>query len=388
MRSTAIDRRRALALMAAAAALAAGRGHAAPPPVPRYLATGLDPDGGFRMAAFDGAGREAYAFALPGRAHGIAVRPRSSEAALVARRPGRFAVAFDRLTGSLAARLEAPDGRHFYGHCVYAPDGALFYTTENAFDSGRGVIGVWAADDGYRRVGELEAHGIGPHDVMLMPGGRLLAVANGGVLTHPDSGRAKLNLADMAPSLAYVDRATGALESEVRLAPSLHMLGIRHLACLGSSVAFAMQWEGDPADRPPLLGLHEASGEVTLLQAPDGVQRRFENYTGDACASASGRTVAVSGPRGGVLGFWSAPDRRWLCDVALPDGCALAPALSADGFVAASGEGGVIRIEPRAGTVEPFPTPFLRTGAWDNHMVLLPAPGGAPRAKASIPHGS
>src|SRR3546814_20493551 len=84
-------------------------------------------------------------------------------------------------------QLGAPDGRHFYGHAVFDRAERLLYTTENDYEAGRGVIGVWDADAGYARAGELDAHGIGPHDLALGPDGRSLVIANGGLLTHPDS---------------------------------------------------------------------------------------------------------------------------------------------------------------------------------------------------------
>ena len=57
------------------------------------------------------------------------------------------------------------------------------------------------ATDDYRQVGELPAHGVGPHEVVLMPDGKTLAVANGGIRTHPDRDRVPLNLDSMQPSL-------------------------------------------------------------------------------------------------------------------------------------------------------------------------------------------
>ena len=57
----------------------------------------------------------------------------------------------------------------------------------------------------------------------------MLAVANGGVRTHPDTGRAKLNLDTMAPSLALMDTADGRLVRSVSFGPRLCRLSIRQL---------------------------------------------------------------------------------------------------------------------------------------------------------------
>ena len=47
------------------------------------------------------------------------------------------------------------------------------------------MIGVRDAQDGYRQIGELPSDGIGPHEATLMPDGKTLVVANGGIRTHP-----------------------------------------------------------------------------------------------------------------------------------------------------------------------------------------------------------
>lgn len=188
-------------------------------------------DGAHGFAGFTPDGAAAFEVALPGRGHSSALRPNSLDVVAFARRPGTFLAVIDRRQGRVRQHIDAATGRHFYGHGVFSPDGRLLYTTENAFDQdGRGVIGVYDATDGYRRIGEIDSGEIGPHDLRLLADGRTLVVANGGILTHPDVGRAKLNLATMTPSLAYIDRKTGRLLEEVRLAPNMHQNSIRHLA--------------------------------------------------------------------------------------------------------------------------------------------------------------
>ena len=159
---------------------------------------------------------------LPGRGHGLAVAPAQDQAVLVARRPGNFLLVLDLAGGRVAQRLEGQPDRHFYGHAVFSPDGRWLYTPENDFDAGRGVIGVRDVQQGYRRVAELPAHGIGPHDVKLLSDGHTLVVANGGILTHPDTGRTKLNLDSMRPSMVYLDARSGELLEQHALSGELH----------------------------------------------------------------------------------------------------------------------------------------------------------------------
>ena len=55
---------------------------------------------------------------------------------------------------------------------------------------------------------------------------RRLAVANGGILTLPETGRVKRNLATMDSSLALIDPLSGAVTEQFRL-PDRYM-SIRH----------------------------------------------------------------------------------------------------------------------------------------------------------------
>ena len=51
----------------------------------------------------------------------------------------------------------------------------------------------------------MPSGGIGPHEILRLPGARLLAIANGGIHTRPDTGREKLNLDTMRPNLTLMD---------------------------------------------------------------------------------------------------------------------------------------------------------------------------------------
>ena len=69
-------------------------------------------------------------------------------------------------------------------------------------------------------------------------------IANGGIDTHPDTGRTKLNIPTMQPNLSYVENGT--VTEVATLADAFNKNSIRHLAVRqNGDVAFGMQWQGD-----------------------------------------------------------------------------------------------------------------------------------------------
>jgi len=190
-----IDRRTLLAGFAASLALRAMPSRAENFAPGCFAAARKDANGNFSAALFTLDG-DLQAVTLPGRGHDIALKPDGSEWVAFARRPGRFGVAVPVGSRPPVWFASRPD-RHFFGHGVFSADGRLLYAAENDYQHKRGVIAVRDATDGYKQIGEFSAHGIEPHDIALLPDGRTLVIANGGIETHPDSGREELNLSEM-----------------------------------------------------------------------------------------------------------------------------------------------------------------------------------------------
>lgn len=370
----AIDRRLLLAaavgLAASAPATAFVRSVRAHGTEARYLSARRRSDGTFSVARLTAAGRLDLEVALPSRAHAVVARPRSSEFVALARRPDRFGLA--KLDGRPPSLFHAASDRHFYGHGAYAADGRLFYTSENDFGAGRGVLGIRDARAGYRQLGELPAHGIGPHEIAMLPGRTILAVANGGIATHPDYGRSKLNLTDMAPSLVYVDARTGDLLEQARLPAAFHQLSIRHLAIgIGTTLAFALQYEGPANDRVPLVGLHRPGQAPRLLTAPEPVWLRMKQYCGSVSFDSSGRVLAVSAPRGGLVAFWDIGTERFLGTHVFEDACGLAASGAPGEFLVTSGRGAITLCNPSANDHRLVASPRDNGEAWDNHLLRI-----------------
>lgn len=327
---------------------------------PAFLSAAQMPDASHALLGLDRAGAIRFQLPLPDRGHAAAAHPTRPEAVAFARRPGRFALVIDCRDGLRKAALDAPEGRHFYGHGAFSPDGTLLFTTENDFAAARGVIGVWDVTAGYTRIDEFDTGGVGPHEMRLMPDRATLVIANGGIETHPDAGREKLNIPFMRPNLAYVG-LDGRLIEVVELPRALHKNSIRHLALSADGlVGFAMQWQGDARDAPALLGLHRQGEAPRLLQGGD--HARLSGYAGSVAMTADGTQVAISAPRGGLVQVFDTGSGALSRQVEMADVCGLA--CDGEGFFVTSGLGRAARLGGSG---------VLRDCRFDNHLVPVGA---------------
>lgn len=318
------------------------------------------------VTGFDEVGRAHFSLPLPARGHAMAFHPTRPHLVVFARRPGRFAVVIDDEAGIALHRIEPVAGRHFYGHGIFSADGRTLFATENDYQSGQGVVGIYDADDGYKRVGEYPSHGIGPHELILMPDGKTLAIANGGIQTHPEHGRAKLNLDTMAPSLVFADVASGNHLDQAGLPQA--QLSIRHLALLrDGKVAIAMQYEGSRQDQVPLVAIHDGA-TIKTLRAPEEIQRRMRHYGGSVAVDRSGKLIAVSAPRGNLVTFWNGRDGRYLTSMELQDGCGVAPTVRSEEFMLTGGDGDIRLARPLTDEISRIEVNGLAAARWDNHL--------------------
>lgn len=347
--------RRALIGGLAAAAILPRRGWAAAGS-PEWVAAARMPDGRHALHGLRACGSLAFSVPLPARGHAAAAHPRRAEAVAFARRPGVFAVILDCRTGSVSGRLTPPEGLQFNGHGAFSPDGARLYTSEVVARGSAGRIGIWDAMRGYARLGEMNSHGIGPHELRTRPDGAII-VANGGIETDPRDRRA-LNIDRMRPNLAMISDE-GAPLSVTDLASGLRQNSIRHLAPLPHGVAFAMQWQGDPAEPVPLLGILDHQG-VRLAATPQADGLVMQGYAGSV--AAQGGLLAVTSPRGGVAMIYGI-DGVHRATLRRADLCGVAPAGDAP-FLLTDGQGAVWTADETG----------LRLLArhdlsWDNHLV-------------------
>jgi hypothetical protein len=319
-------------------------------------ASGLkQPDGRFAIGLVSEAGELIEQIALPGRIHGLCHSKVNGLSVAFARRPGTFAVVFDTARRAEPQIISAPEGRHYFGHGAFSPDGQLFYASENDFDANAGVIGIYDCLSSFNRIGEVPAHGIGTHDITVTSDG-ILVIANGGIETHPDFGRTKLNLDHMEPSLALVDAKNGDLIQKHTLPAELRQLSTRHLDIAeDGKIWFACQYEGPRTDRPPLVG-HFSKGEaLSFVSLPDATTDRLGNYVGAIAVNRTHGLVGIASPKNGLWAVLDGRDGRLVSETVLVDAAGIAP--SPESFAVSSYRGDFLDRVHRV--------------AWDQHIVRL-----------------
>ena len=320
------------------------------------------------VSAFDASGRLRFRLPIASRAHAAVVHPvRHDTAVIIARRPGNLLYEIDLARGTIRQALRSANNRRFYGHGVYSPDGRFLFTTENDFKNGVGVIGV---RDGKSLipVREMQSHGIGPHELEFLSDGRTMVVANGGIRTHPGFARKKLNIPTMAPSLVYMDAATGALQASYTL--DNRFLSIRHLAIgRDDRIAIALQHEGPPEATVPLIAFQSGDEPIVLASAPKLLLRSLKHYTGSICLHPDTDVAAVSCPRGRQVTFWDASMARFVHTLPIRDAGGVILSGDGESFVVTNGLGEIHTI--RADTLKPTSPPItVPDTMWDNHLTL------------------
>ncbi|MBU0656804.1 MAG: DUF1513 domain-containing protein [Gammaproteobacteria bacterium] len=336
---------------------------------PQHLFSATDnPAGGHFLTRLDISNGQMQSVAVPMRGH--AVLPLADGKVLMfGRRPAFESVAVEFGEGSTTP-IKAEAGRHFDGHGCLSANGDVLFTSENAYDAKRGVLGIRDSKT-FQHLGEYDTHGLDPHDIHLMPDGKTLVVANGGIEQHPDFGRRKLNLDTMQPSLVYLDAATGQKIDEYRLPD--HHLSIRHLLVTPTGdVGVALQYEGDLyRTQPASLVAWQASGsDLKLLDISREAIAPFNGYMADLAYDAAQDILAVTSPRGHHVTFWSVREQRFLHATPLPEPSGIAFQPEQGAFLVSDASGNLNTLstnqqQASASLLHQFPDRL-----WDNHLVI------------------
>jgi hypothetical protein len=318
-------------------------------------------------AAINSRGEIVSCVKLPARCHDSLALPQKPGHALVfCRRPNRFALEIDFISGNIVNSIQSQADSHFYGHGVLSRDGQYLYTTENLYDKKRGLVVVRDAHN-YQVLDRFDSGGVGPHELALMPDGNTLVVANGGIETHPEQPRRKLNLAEMQPNLAYLDIVSGKILSSY--APPDNQLSIRHLIVSPSGSVYAgAQYQARKSTIQPLVFAHNGEDSLQAFTAPQTQWLRMQQYTSSLLVMDN--LLCVSCPRGSHLSFWDTTTLSFIDQQPFSDVSGLA---YSDGrILASSGEGLIKTLDHTQPITGPAKMGTLAL-KFDNHMTMINA---------------
>lgn len=339
----------------------------------QFIICAKSPKGQYLATKISQTGKVNELFTLQNRGHGSA-KSINGDVAIFARRPNTELYLINRL-GQMTL-CKASQGTHFFGHGTFSPDGKLLYTSENAYDhedaTKTGIIGLWDVKKA-KRIAQFWSGGIGNHQIMLLPKSNILVVANGGILTHPDHPRQKLNLSDMQPNLCFINRITGDIVHKTTLPKTLYQLSIRHLDVTHNhDISIAMQYQGAKTDSVPLLATLVKNNSLTFTKTPKQVLKNYKQYIGSIMFDSSGRFFAATSPRGNIATFYNLAG-DYISTAPMVDICAIAPTKKPAEFILTSGMGHIGRYNIRTKQLLPILKPSKNPPSymWDNHMIAL-----------------
>ena len=307
------------------------------------------------------------------RGHALAVHPqRESSVLMFARRPGTQGLEIDVISGRIVRRFDCAAGRHLLGHGCFSRDGQYLFTTESDFEKGIGKIVVRDAMT-YKTLDEWPSYGVGPHELKVMPNGRSIVVANGGIRTHPKQGRKALNLDTMVSTLSYIDLNNGQLLEEYHHPEP--KVSIRHLdITLDGSVVFAGQMQREAAghaDVVALSGVHRLGGEAKLFRQPVQIIDQFKDYVGSVAFCEHSRIAGFTSPRGNVVAFWHIEKEIFVGYHRLRDVCGIAVSNDQRNFVISSSFGQMRVLDSTSVKERRDKRLSAPQYQWDNHLLVL-----------------
>ena len=311
---------------------------------------------------------------LTERGHALAIHPYiTNQAVIAARRPGNSLTLINIDLGTIITKVSSNPDRHFYGHCSYTQNGEYLLTTENDYENGIGVISIRDSQT-LKVIDEIPSFGIGPHDLEFMPDQKTIVIANGGILTHPDTGRRKLNLNEMKPSLAYVDLIGAKLIDQYYLSDP--KLSIRHIDVnQAGEVGIATQDQAEylsDANKISLIAMHKNKDrQPDLIQIPKNITLSLNRYTADFCFEPSHNTALVSSPRGNQILIFNTKNQTLVRSYPVNQPSAVALSRDKNYFVVSTAYGEILFINTNTSTINSEMTQFIQGVIWDNHMTVV-----------------
>lgn len=307
------------------------------------------------------------------RGHSVLQHEKKPDTVLMfARRPGYQVVEVNYENISIKTAFDVTQGYNLQGHGSFTTDGQYLFTTENDNETGQGFVSVRDGNN-YQLLDQFSTQGIGPHELKVLPDGKTLVVANGGILTRPETGRQKHNLTDMDSNLSYIDLNSGKVIDQFKVDEDKS--SIRHLDITNDgSVVFAMQNQRDAMSHSrtvSLAGVHHPNAAIELLKEPEAIFHKMNDYMGSIAISHKSRIAGFTSPKGNLAAFWHIDSGELINYHRFHDVCGIAVDKQSDEFLLSNSTGQVRFLEHKTLVEARSKRQHFEGVKWDNHLLSV-----------------
>lgn len=268
--------------------------------------------------------------------HGVSFDPRNASRAIVFEKIGPGCAVFDLQRGRAVDVVIPLEGRWFYGHGAFSPDGEWLYSTETIRATGAGMVGVRRADS-LAYEGEFPTYGDSPHDCHLIEDGKKLVVTNGG----STYGSGKLG------SVCIIDVASRKLVEKFDISDARFNAG--HVDMHGDLMAVVSAPQHGMGTQAPGAVSLKSDAEPRRLETlyePVLTTSKMRGETLSVAIHGPSRQALVTNPLGGFCSLWRFGEANnasaFVAEIALPRPRGVTLNAAGDRFIVSFGETGQI----------------------------------------------
>lgn len=239
-------------------------------------------------------------FSVPDEVHLATLSPDQKSILVCSRKPGASLLKYS-LTGDLIAELKPVKNQYFEGHGIFSADEKYLYVTASDYQQGQGKLLKLNSLD-LSVIEEYESGGIGPHE-LVWQSDNIIAVANTGVLTHPDSGRKILNLENIQSNIALFDTQLKRINHQWKV--PLAGLSARHLDRMDNGdLVIGCQYKKED-QRPACIAFARRNKDLFFADQENEVLHwDMKGYTASIKSIPNTNHALISNPRGHKLTQW------------------------------------------------------------------------------------
>jgi len=249
---------------------------------------------------FDSDGNVLSDFDVPHEVHLACFTPDQTSVLVCSRKPGAELLKYS-FHGQLQASLSPLENQHFEGHGIFSKDGRSLYVTASDYEKKEGRLLILNTEDLSLQY-DLSSGGIGPHE-LVWQSDNIIAIANTGVLTHPDSGREILNKDNIQSNISLFDINSKTINQQWPIPMS--GLSARHMDTMtDGSLVIGCQYKKEDK-RPACIAFLSLKHGLQFADTNnDKLHWDMKGYSASIKAIPSTTQALITNPRGHLLSHW------------------------------------------------------------------------------------